>query len=197
MERPWESCPMPDAEESIVRRAQAGDRDAFRVLFERYRDPLYGYVRRMVGSDDLAADLTQDAFLRAYQSLSRLKSAGAFHTWLYQIATNRVRDHWKSPRREALSLEAAAEGGEQGIQPADPSPGPERVAVREGLRVAVASAVERLSPEHREVVLLHHIGGMDVRAIAGALGVAEGTVKSRLGRARADLRRRLAAWIEE
>ncbi len=188
---------MPDAEESIVRRAQAGDRDAFRVLFERYRDPLYGYVRRMVGSDDLAADLTQDAFLRAYQSLSRLKSAGAFHTWLYQIATNRVRDHWKSPRREALSLEAAAEGGEQGIQPADPSPGPERVAVREGLRVAVASAVERLSPEHREVVLLHHIGGMDVRAIAGALGVAEGTVKSRLGRARADLRRRLAAWIEE
>ncbi len=188
---------MLESEESIVRRAQAGDRDAFRVLFEHYRDPVYGYVRRMVGSADLAADLTQDAFLRACQSLPGLKSAGAFHAWLYQIATNCVRDHCKRPRHEALSLDAAGEDDAPDLHPADLSPGPERLAVREGLRAAVSEAVDQLAPEHREVVLLHHLRGMDVRTIAGILSVAEGTVKSRLGRARADLRRRLAAWMED
>lgn len=187
---------MPEAEESIVRRAQGGDRDAFRALFERYRDPVYGYIRRMVGDEDLAADLTQDVFLRAYQALPRLKAAGAFRGWLYQIAANRVRDHWKRPAPEMLSLDGGSDA-DAGPAVADPQPGPDRVAVRKELRAAVSQAVDLLPPERREVVLLHHLHGLEVRDIAQALGVAEGTVKSRLGRARADLRRYLAGWMED
>ncbi|MBI3944835.1 MAG: sigma-70 family RNA polymerase sigma factor [Armatimonadetes bacterium] len=188
---------MPESEEATVRLAQRGDREAFRELFERHRDPVYGYVRQMVRDEDLAADLTQDVFLRAYRSLPRLKAPGAFRGWLYAIAANRVRDHWRSPRLDALSLDASADDGSGDVMVADPAPGPERVAVREGLREAVAAAVEKLAPERREVVVLHHLQGMDVRAIAGMLGVAEGTVKSRLGRARADMRRHLMGWMEE
>lgn len=188
---------MPDSEETTVRRAQGGDREAFRSLFERYRNQVYGYVRRMVGEEDLAADLTQDAFVRAYQALPRLKAPGAFRGWLFQIAANRVRDHWKRPHPDALSLDAPVgdDGGELAV--ADPGPGPERMAVREQMRVSVAQALERLAPDRREVVVLHHLNGLGVRTIAETLGVPEGTVKSRLGRARADLRGLLTEWMEE
>lgn len=188
---------MPESEETTVRRAQAGDRDAFRCLFERYQNQVYGYVRRMVSEENLAADLAQDAFVRAYEALPRLKAPGAFRGWLFQIAANRVRDHWKRPCRDALSLDApAAEtGGELAVP--DPGPGPERLAVREQMRTSVAEALAKLPPERREVVVLHHLNGLDVRTIAAMLGVPEGTVKSRLGRARADLRQFLAEWMEE
>ncbi|MDH7570237.1 MAG: sigma-70 family RNA polymerase sigma factor [Armatimonadota bacterium] len=189
---------MAEPEDAIVRRGQAGDRDAFRTLFERYRDPVYGYIRQMVREEELATDLTQDVFLRAWEGLPRLKSPAAFRGWLYQIAANRVRDYWKSPKPEMLSTEGNGEEEGEGLLPLpDPSPGPERTAVRTHLREAVARALERLAPERREVVVLHHLRGMDVREIAKVLGVAEGTVKSRLGRARADLRRHLASWMEE
>jgi RNA polymerase sigma-70 factor (ECF subfamily) len=166
---------MAESEEAIVRRAQQGDREAFRALFERYRNRVYGYIRQMVRADDLAADLTQEVFLRAYQSLPRLKAPGAFRGWLYQISEE--------------------DAGELALP--DPTPGPERVAVRAHLSEAVSRALARLAPERRAVVILHHLRGLSVREIARAMNTPEGTIKSRLGRARADLKQHLADWMEE
>lgn len=187
---------MVEPDEVVVRRAREGDREAFRSLFERYRDPIYSYVRRMVGPE-AADDLAQDVFVRAYQALPRLKAPGAFRGWLYQIAANRVRDHWKLVRPETVSLDVPAGDDGYELAVADAGPGPEGVAVRKELSAAIEQAVAALPPERREVVLLHHLRGLDVRAIAGILGIAEGTVKSRLGRARAELRVALADWMEE
>lgn len=154
----------------------------------------------MVREEELAADLTQETFIRAYRSLPELRDPRAFPSWLYRIAVNLVRDERKRAQVPTVSLEAPAGDGSpeesEVSEFPDWSSNPERVVVRQELSRAVEQAVASLSPEHREVVVLHHLRGLEVRDIARILQVAEGTVKSRLGRARTLLRRKLASWVE-
>jgi RNA polymerase sigma-70 factor (ECF subfamily) len=147
----------------------------------------------------LAADLTQETFIRVYRSLPELRDARAFQSWLYRIAANIVRDERKRARLPTVSLDELVEGkeGEAAEREfADWSDNPERKLVQQELSQAVDCAVASLSPEHREVIVLHHLRGLEVRDVARVLQIAEGTVKSRLGRARAILRRKLAPLVE-
>lgn len=191
---------MDRVQRSVVVRARAGDAEAFRQLFEAYRTRVYNYLWQMVHDEELAADLTQETFIRAYRSLPELRDPQAFPAWLYRIAVNLVRDERKRVQVSTVSLEARVEeegGGEDpGPEFADWSSNPEREVVRRELGRAVERAVASLTPEHREVIVLHHLQGLEVRDIARILQVAEGTVKSRLGRARTLLRRQLASWVE-
>ena len=172
----------------LVERARAGDEAAFRVLYDRNVDRIYRLVYRMAGSDDMARDFTQDAFLRAWERLDQFRGDAAFSTWLHSIAVsvalNGLRKVDRHRKRER-SLEDAAH-----VAPTTRRLEPDAV---ERLR----EAVDELPEMYRTVFLMHDLEGFSHGEIAEALGVAEGTSKARLFRARAKLRESLGDAMQE
>ena len=181
----------------LVLRAKAGDERAYEVLFARHQRRIYAIVYGMLRNDADAKDATQEAFVRAYRSLPRLEAAGAFGGWLAQIAVNICRDILKRPRIVARSLDEPLgdEDSEYKLEIPDWSESPERASLSSELQDVVHRAIGTLSTDHRAVITMHHLEGMDVLQIADILGVSEGTIKSRLSRARAELRRKLGHYV--
>ena len=164
-----------------VARARRGEGKAFSELVARYQDKVYRFLLRLTGSPGDAMDLTQDAFLRAYQNLDRWRPDALFRTWLFRIARNLAFDRL---RRDKIVEFVALD--EQDDTP-DHAAGPEQaLATAQRVRL-LESALTRLSPEHREIILLREIEGMSYDDIAAVLDLHPGTVKSRLARARAAL----------
>jgi len=183
---------------ALVARARRGDAGAFQALFDLYQGTVYRIALRMVGHPDDAADLTQETFIRAYRQLATVRDAAYFGRWIRMIATNICRDYLKRARPTIYSLDAPPPGGGYDLTEWElPSPaenGEQRV-MADALKTALADALAALSADHRAVVVLHHLEGLPVEEIALTLAVPVGTVKSRLARARADLRHRLAAFL--
>ena len=186
-------------DERLVERARDGDHGAFRQLFEHYAPLVYRVAYRMLGKEEDAADLTQEVFIRAYQHLASLKHGVAFQAWITRLAVNMAHDISRRRRPDTLSLDGAppgsAEGGEW--QLAAETPDYVTHVLTQELSLQVQQALLTLSPDHRIVVVLHHLEGMAVEDIARTIGVPAGTVKSRLARARAELKRKLAGYFEE
>jgi len=181
----------------LVAQARAGELEAFEQLYRSHQGGIYAFIKHQVGEAELAADLTQQTFVRAWQSLPRLRKLGAFRAWLHRIAANLVRDEMKSGRARLEVL--ATSLGES--DPIAHSPGlvgdwPEEAVLSEELRGAVRLALASLVPEQRAVVVMHHLEGMPVAEIAEALRVRPGTVMSRLARARAAMRECLGPYVE-
>lgn len=181
----------------LVHLAKAGDDAAFESLFRRHHRRIYSIAYGMLRNESDAADATQEAFVRAYRSLPRLEAEGAFGGWLAQIAVNICRDYLKRPRIVARSIDepVGEEGAEYRLELPDWSDNPERATLDTELSAVLDKAIGTLSEDHRAVVTMHHIEGMDVLDIAEVLGVSEGTVKSRLSRARAELRRKIGHYL--
>ncbi|HXG10355.1 MAG TPA: sigma-70 family RNA polymerase sigma factor [Gemmataceae bacterium] len=169
-----------------------GDTAAFGELVRRYQDRLYNTVYRLVDNAEDAQDVVQDAFLSAYQSLGSFKGDSRFFTWLYRIAINTAIS-LKRRQRAGLSLDAGR-NGEGGVEPLDVSessrPGHALEQAEEERRIQ--AALNRLSPEHRAVLILKDIEGQKYETMAEILQVPIGTIRSRLHRARAELRELLA-----
>jgi RNA polymerase sigma-70 factor (ECF subfamily) len=165
-----------------------GDTGAFGQLVLRYQDRLYNTVYRLVDNAEDAQDVVQEAFLNAYQSLDSFKGHSEFFTWLYRIAYNTAIS-LKRKQRVTLSLSARG-NGEAGLEPPDESdlsrPGQGLERAEEERRIQ--GALGRLSPEHRMVLILKDMEGQKYEAMAEILGVPIGTIRSRLHRARAELR---------
>jgi RNA polymerase sigma-70 factor (ECF subfamily) len=183
-----------------VRRAQAGDVEAFEKLYDHYSRGIYNVIYQLVRSEPDAADLSQDVFVRAWKSLPRLEAPEAFASWLYRIATNLsrnwIRDNTRV-RQESLDQPYGNEDEEAGGREiADFSGDPSAVTQTRAVQETVRRAIAGLSPDHRQVVMLHHLEGMPVEEIAVVMRCSVGTVKSRLSRAREHLRRKLAALVE-
>lgn len=173
--------PFDDSDEERVRRAQAGDRNAFSELVRRHQDRVYRYLLRMLGSHDDALELTQDAFVKAWQALPQWRPEAQFRTWLFRIANNTALDALR--RRKLVSFVPLED--EFDAPGSDPSPERQVQAAQE-LRQLEASLL-RLAPEHREVLMLREVEEMSYEEIGRVLSLNEGTVKSRLARARAAL----------
>ena len=186
---------MNDDDRRLIAECLGGRRDAFGELVTRYQARLYNAALRLVQSPDDAADVVQDAFLSAYQALHTFKGDAEFFTWLYRIAFNTAIS-LKRKKRPAVSLEAHA--GETGIDPDDPSEyvKPGAALERSEDERQLNEAIARLSPEHREVLLLKDIEGLKYEDIAELLGVPIGTIRSRLHRARLELRDLLVPFEE-
>jgi RNA polymerase sigma-70 factor (ECF subfamily) len=182
-----------DDDRRLIAACLGGKRDAFGELVSRYQGRLYNAAIRLVDNAEDAADVVQDAFLNAFTSLSSFKGDSEFFTWLYRIAFNTAIS-LKRKKRPTVSLEATRAGGD-GIDPDDPSeytrPGAalERSEDERQLHAAMA----RLSYEHREALVLKDIEGLKYEEMAEILGVPVGTVRSRLHRARTELRDLLEA----
>ena len=189
-----------DEVQEIVSRARSGDMAAFEELYRSHQAGIFTFIRSQVRHREIAADLTQETFVRAWESLPRLRKPGAFRGWLHRIAANLVRDEVKSGRARLEVTETTLLGDAEAFQqeaPAPESDGPEQRLVEGELNRHVWSALEELSEEHRAAVVMHHMEGMPVGEIAQAMGVRPGTIMSRLSRAREALRHRLSRYVEE
>lgn len=173
-------------EKDLIRRAARGDAEAFRQLVEAYQTPAYRLAARMCGPDS-AEDVTQEAFLAAWRALPEFRGDCRFSTWLYRLVSNAAID---CLRREKKHRDT---GDVDDLELPDGGPSLQEQAERSDTRDAVRRALDRLSPEHRQVLLLRFMQELDYGEIARALDVSEGTVKSRINRAKSKLREVLAA----
>lgn len=184
-------------EQKLISAARSGDVSAFEELYRSYNDRIYNFVRRIVASDQDAADVAQETFVRAWKALPKLRSDCAFKGWLYRIALNQAKEALaRGSRRAELGIGYSDEPDLGERQIASTTDGPERATLRYELADAVGMALSELSPDHRAVIAMRHIEDMEVSEVAKVLNVPQGTVLSRLARARAALRRRLAPYVE-
>lgn len=180
---------MTPTDEELVAAVQGGDGTAFDVLVQRWDRKIQGAAFRVLGSDDEARDVSQEAFLKAFRGLRSFKREARFSSWLYQIAMNVCRDRLRRRRgREHVSLDDIIENGEPALR--------ERPVALDALQSrdlarVVAAAVDALSDEQREVVVLKEYEGLTFPEIASVLGVPLSTVKTRLYRALGQLRAEL------
>lgn len=177
---------MTPSDEELVAAVQGGDGTAFDLLVQRWDRKIQGAAFRVLGSDDEARDVSQEAFLKAFRGLRSFKREARFSSWLYQIAMNLCRDRLRRRRgRQHVSLDEAVDNGDPALR--------QRPVALEALHSqdvarAVAAAIDSLSEEQREVVVLKEYQGLTFPEIADVLGVPLSTVKTRLYRALGQLR---------
>ena len=160
-------------EQDILRRAQQGDSEAFRLLVEAYQTQVYRLALRMCG-EAAADDVTQEAFLAAWRALPEFRGTCRFSTWLYD---------WLRREKRHRGMDDVTE-----LELPDDGPGPQDQAEQAEAQQAVRRALGQLSEEHRQVLLLRYMQELDYAEIAAALEISEGTVKSRISRAKMRLR---------
>ena len=172
----------------LIRECLQGRQAAFGELVRRYQDRLFNSILRVLDQPEDAADVVQEAFLNAYQSLANFKGDSEFFTWLYRIAFNAAISH-KRKRRVVLSIEPYRDG-ESLAEPLDDSAfhEPGSALERSEDEARLYAALSRLSPEHRAVLVLKDLEDQKYEDIAEVLQVPIGTVRSRLHRARLELR---------
>ena len=182
----------------LVRRCVAGDAVAWEEIVQRYHRRIYNLCYRFAGSADDAQDLTQEVFIRMYRTLNSYDvGRGAFMTWVTTLTRNLLVDHFRKTKHDRLtdSLDATASDHPDsmplGERIPDEGPAPDSGVQSRETRETVHEALQKLSPELREAVILRDLQDMDYREIATVLKVPEGTVKSRINRGRAELARLL------
>jgi len=186
---PRHSSAPDDVLDGLVERARAGELQAFNLLVARFQDGVFSLTYRMLGSSQAAEDATQEAFVKAWQRIDTFRG-GSFRSWVFTIAANQARDELRRrARRPTRSLDEARDDPDRpDLDPPGDEPSPEDEAERGEMRLALEQALLTLPDDWREVVVLSDIHGLDYREIAEATGLALGTVKSRLSRARGRLR---------
>ncbi|MGQ9729917.1 MAG: RNA polymerase sigma factor [Candidatus Zipacnadales bacterium] len=173
----------------LVLRAQASDREAFDQLVDETYAMAYATAFRLTGDAEIAADATQEAYVRAYSSLHTFRGSSSFSTWLYQIVVNVSLDLLRRRARAPESFGVSDEEDTQReIEIVDPSANPLAELERRERQTAVLSALRKISDDHRTVLVLFDLNGLSYEEIAEVLQVPLGTVKSRLNRARLALR---------
>jgi RNA polymerase sigma-70 factor (ECF subfamily) len=178
-------------DQALIDRCLAGDAEAFSGLVERHQDRLYGTLVHVLGSPQDALDVAQEAFVLAYQNLNSFRGDSAFYSWLYRIAHNAAVSFRRRGGRTTKSLDRANEL--TGLEPMDESAGanPAGMMEAEERRRLVHVALGELPEEQRSVLVLKELEGMSYEEIAEALDCPIGTVRSRIHRARGELRDRL------
>ena len=165
--------------------ARRGELSAFEELVTRYEKRVYAIALRSSGSPEDAADITQEVFLRAWRSMKDFRGDSGFATWLFRITMNQCVDY----ARHKQPLVQGEDDEERELPLPDTAPSPEEHLENSELGRELAAALDEVSDEHRRIVLLRDVSGMSYTEIAEILEVSEGTVKSRLSRARIALRK--------
>jgi RNA polymerase sigma-70 factor (ECF subfamily) len=188
-----------DSDHRLLAATLEGDEDAFAELVGRYKNSLTNYLYRMLDDYEGAVDLAQETFVRVYQAAERYHAGYAFSTYLYRIATNlAISELRKRKRWRMLSLSnwfAADEEETEDWQLPDAKPLPDAVAAATERNAAIAKAIRSLPEKYRAPLILRDVEGHSYDAIAGILETNEGTVKSRISRARGLLRDKLQAYL--
>jgi RNA polymerase sigma-70 factor, ECF subfamily len=192
------------SDEALVARVQAGERAAFDLLAIRYKDRIFNLCYRKLGDAEEAADVSQEAFLKAYRALGTFEGKSKFYTWLFRIAINCAFTRRKRRTRERevtpLSLDRAAPGrsddnGSGTLEAVDEREDPAAAALRGEKARLIGEAIASLDEDFHRIVLLRDVDGLAYEEIAEILEIPVGSVKSRLHRARLILRDKLKAYL--
>ena len=187
-----------DADYAVVKQVQAGDVAAFDRLIVKYRERVFGVVYNLTANREDASDLTQDAFIKAFQSINRFQGNCSFFTWLYRIAVNTSLSHLRKNRlRTFFSLEKIHEDGTnvQILEQLTDKKGADRDTYLHELKEKLNEALQKLSIPHRTVITLFEIDGLSHSEIAEIMGCSEGTVRSRLHYAKQFLQGELGKYL--
>ena len=183
----------------VIKRCLGGDASAWEEIVRTHNRRIYNICYRFTGSQDDAEDLTQEVFIRIYKTLKSYDlERGAFTTWVTTMTRNLLVDHFRKSKQDRMtdSMDAAPAADEDaptlGDQIQDEKPRPDAAVETQQKQKMVQLALQKLSPELREAVILRDLQDMDYREIADALKVPEGTVKSRINRGRTELARLLS-----
>lgn len=176
------------SERELIERARKGDRAAEREIYDVHVDRVFRLAYRMCGRADLAEDFTQETFVKAFGALDRFRGEAALSTWLHSIATRVVLNGLRSVKRHERRAESLEAVDREGAAPEPPEP---------DLKRRLTAALDGLKDEYRMVVVMHDLEGYTHDEIGAALGIAEGSSKARLSRARAMLRAELAPYAME
>jgi RNA polymerase sigma-70 factor (ECF subfamily) len=190
----------------LVRRARGGDGRAFEELIHVYQHRIFGLVLRMIGNRQEAEDVAQEVFITVHRALASYRGEGRFYTWLYRIATNTCKNrikylrgrnfHRSVPVDETPEAQApTADGGPQ-VSLQSQVAGPEATVEGSRLEAAIQAELDQLEPEHKLLIVLRDVQGMSYSDILRITGLQEGTLKSRLHRARIALKDRLRPYMK-
>ncbi|MEZ4448119.1 MAG: sigma-70 family RNA polymerase sigma factor [Nannocystaceae bacterium] len=190
----------------LIRRIKAGDERAFQELVATYQNRIFGLVYRMINNRQEAEDLAQDVFLTVYRAIGTYRGEGRFYTWLYRVASNHCKNRIKYLKGRHFNTrldvddhaEAQMPSGQGGALHSLQSqvPGPEQMTEGNRLQRAIQREIAALDEEHRLLIVLRDIEGMTYQDIMRITGLAEGTVKSRLHRARVALKERMRPHLK-
>jgi RNA polymerase sigma-70 factor, ECF subfamily len=186
-----------DADALLVERAKRGDVSAFEMLVVKYQRRIERLIGRMVRDVDLVQDIAQESFIRAYRALPQFRGESAFYTWLYRIAVNTAKKALVDKKRDPLVLESALVSTDEGEEPSraenELSDGetPEAVLASKEIAATVNAAIDALSEDLRQAIVLREIEGLSYEEIADVMNCPIGTVRSRIFRAREAIATRL------
>jgi len=186
-------------EDALVSALSRGSEDAYEILIERYQQPVYNLVCRLLNNPSDGPDIVQEVFLKVFRNIGAFRGSSSLKTWVYRIAVNEAYNHrrWfcRHQRKEvALSLGEGTPTYAQNMS--DPGRSPFQQAADHETRALVEQALEKLNPKFRAAVVLRDIEDLSYEDIATVLGVSLGTVKSRITRGREALRRILEGRLE-
>jgi len=187
-----------ETDAQLVRRVQKGDKGAFDLLVLKYQHKIINLVMRYVRDPDMALDIAQDAFLKAYRALPRFRGESAFYTWMYRIAVNTAKNHLAAQRRRPMDVELDFQDPEQfelhaKLRETDT---PEGVTLGAELHAAVEKAIAALPEDLRTAIVLRELEGMSYEEIAETMECPVGTVRSRIFRARDAISKKIGALID-
>lgn len=188
-----------DDDLAIVHKVQAGDVDSFDELVTKYRERIYAVVYNLTSNREDASDLTQDAFIKAFQSVGRFKGKSSFFTWLYRIALNTTLSHLrKNKLRRFFSFEKMSEEDHSAgfIEQLKTDSDSDKNTLMNELQEKLNDAFQKLSVKHRTVVTLYEIDGLSHKEIAEIVGTSVGTVRSRLHYAKQFLQAELKDYVK-
>lgn len=176
----------------LVAEAQQGSHRAFEALVVKYQDRIFRLVQRLISGAENVEDLAQEVFIRAYRSLGDFKGEASFYTWLYKIALNLCRNHYRTKGRRPAMEEIQEGDGAAGFE--DGELNPEEEVFRREFWERLRRALDALPGEQREAVVLCDLEGMSYEEMADLLGVPIGTIRSRIFRGRRALQELLAEY---
>ncbi len=181
-------------EQSLIRRAQDGDLEAFHTLVEGARNSVYLLAFNMTGNRHDAEDLSQEVFIKVYRSLKTFRGDSAWRTWLYRITVNTCHDHHKTKKG---IMTGYSDEVQETAYSEHPDPLPDRSAEAGLIRGHILRALDALTPSERSVFVLRHYQDLSLKQISDTLNIAEGTVKSHLFRAVQRLQKELSFYRQE
>jgi len=182
----------------LVRRVQKGDKGAFDLLVLKYQHKIVSLVMRYVRDPDMALDITQEAFLKAYRALPRFRGDAAFYTWMYRIAVNTAKNYLAAQRRRPMDVELDMQDPDQfdlhaKLKDTDT---PEAMTLSYELQTTVEKAIAALPDDLRTAIVLRELDGMSYEEIAETMECPVGTVRSRIFRARDAISKKIGALID-